>query len=110
MLGLLSFILPNTPAKGRSAGTTASRAIGTEALVLLRNRSYLIFFISAILVCIPLAFYYGFANLFLVEKGMENAAGKMILGQMSEAVFIRKATWAPNARSRHQRRVLKAKK
>ncbi|HEY9487766.1 MAG TPA: MFS transporter, partial [Chryseosolibacter sp.] len=35
-----------------------------------------------------LSFYYGFANLFLNEVGMENAAGKMTLGQFSEGLFI----------------------
>jgi nucleoside transporter len=88
LLGLVSFFLPNTPPKGRSPEQSAAGAIGTEAFVLFRNRSYLIFFIAAILVCIPLSFYYGFANLFLNEAGMENAASKMILGQVSEAVFI----------------------
>lgn len=85
--GLYSFTLPNTPPKAKES-TSFAGAIGTEALILFRNRSYMIFFISAILICIPLAFYYGFANVFLVEVGMENAAGKMILGQVSEAVFI----------------------
>jgi nucleoside transporter len=88
LLGVYSFMLPDTPPKGKQAGAGMASAIGTEASVLFRNRSYLIFFISAILICIPLAFYYGFANVFLVEKGMENAAGKMILGQASEAIFI----------------------
>lgn len=86
--GLFSFTLPDTPARAKEANTSAAKAIGSEAMVLFRNRSYSIFFISAILICIPLAFYYGFANLFLVEKGMQDAAGKMILGQVSEAVFI----------------------
>ena len=86
--GLYSFTLPDTPAKAKESTGSLGSAIGSEAMVLFRNRSYLIFFISAILICIPLAFYYGFANLFLVEVGMENAAGKMILGQVSEAVFI----------------------
>ncbi len=85
-LGIISFILPNTPPKGKTA--EASSAIGTEAFVLFKNKSYSIFFIAAILVCIPLSFYYGFANLFLNEVGVENAAGKMILGQVSEAIFI----------------------
>ena len=85
-LGVISFILPNTPPKGKTA--EASSSIGTEALVLFKDKPYLIFFIAAILVCIPLSFYYGFANLFLNEVGMGNAAGKMILGQVSEAVFI----------------------
>lgn len=88
VLGLVSFALPNTPPKGKGVDQSAAGALGTEAFVLLRNKPYLIFFIAAILVCIPLSFYYGFANLFLVEAGMENAASKMILGQVSEGVFI----------------------
>jgi nucleoside transporter len=88
LLGVISFILPHTPPKGKPTDATAGRAIGTEAFVLFKDKPYLIFFIAAILVCIPLSFYYGFANLFLNEVGMENAAGKMILGQMSEAIFI----------------------
>jgi nucleoside transporter len=87
-LGLISFILPNTPPKGRTADASASKALGMEAFVLFKDKPYLIFFIAAILVCIPLSFYYGFANLFLTELGMKEATGKMILGQVSEAVFI----------------------
>jgi nucleoside transporter len=85
-LGLFSFILPNTPPKAQTAD--ASSALGTEAFVLLKNKSYLVFFIAAILICIPLSFYYGFANPFLNEIGFPNAASKMTLGQVSEAVFI----------------------
>jgi len=88
ILGLYSFALPHTPPSGKDAKASVGKSFGTEAIVLFSNRPYLIFFISAILICVPLAFYYGFANVFLVEKGMENAAGKMILGQVSEAAFI----------------------
>ena len=87
VLGLFSFILPNTPPKGKQSGT-ASSALGTKAFVLFKSTPYLIFFIAAILVCIPLSFYYGWANPFLNELGMKNAAGKMTIGQVSEAVFI----------------------
>lgn len=87
-LGAISFILPNTPPKGKTEEATGSKVLGVEAFVLFKDKSYFIFFIAAILVCIPLSFYYGFANLFLNDKGMENAAGKMILGQASEALFI----------------------
>jgi nucleoside transporter len=86
ILGLASFALPNTPPN--SSGDSAAKALGTDAFVLFRYRPYLIFFLAAILVCIPLSFYYGFANPFLNEIGMTNAAGKMIFGQVSEAVFI----------------------
>lgn len=87
VLGLMSFQLPNTPPKTGKVNSV-SEALGAQAFVLLKNRAYLVFFIAAIFVCIPLSFYYGFANLFLNEIGMQNAAGKMILGQVSEAVFI----------------------
>ena len=88
VLGLYSFILPDTPPKGNTADASASKALGTDAFVLFKDKPYLIFLIAAILVCIPLSFYYGFANPFLNEIGLHNAAGKMILGQVSEAVFI----------------------
>ncbi|MEK6781014.1 MAG: nucleoside permease [Bacteroidota bacterium] len=83
-LGISSFSLPNTPPKGR----TSESALGIEAFVLFKDKSYLIFFIAAILVCIPLSFYYGFANVFLNQSGMSNVAFKMSLGQLSEALFI----------------------
>ncbi|HEY8510793.1 MAG TPA: nucleoside permease [Cyclobacteriaceae bacterium] len=85
-LGVFSFMLPDTPPKGKSA--KASEAFGSVAFLLFKDRPYLIFFIAAILVCIPLSFYYGFANIFLNDVGMENAASNMVLGQVSEAVFI----------------------
>ncbi|WP_153799257.1 nucleoside permease [Foetidibacter luteolus] len=88
LLGLVSFILPNTPPKANAGDASASKALGTEAFVLFKNKPYLIFFIAAILVCIPLSFYYGFANPFLNELKVENAATKMTLGQFSEAIFI----------------------
>ena len=88
LLGLYSFVLPNTPPKVDTSAGSASKALGTEAFVLFKYKPYLIFFIAAVLVCIPLSFYYGFANPFLNELGMHNAASKMILGQVSEAVFI----------------------
>lgn len=86
VLGLMSFILPNTPPKASTGG--ASSAFGKEAIVLFKHKPYLIFFIAAILVCIPLSFYYGFANPFLNEIHLQNAASKMTLGQVSEAAFI----------------------
>jgi nucleoside transporter len=87
-LGLLSFFLPNTPPKAAKDKASAAKALGTEAFVLIKNKTYLVFFIAAILVCIPLSFYYGFANNFLNEIGVQGAASKMILGQISEALFI----------------------
>lgn len=87
-LGILSFMLPDTPPRGKGKKTSVAAAIGLEAFVLFKDRSYSIFFISAILICIPLSFYYSFANVYLNDVGMENVAVKMTLGQVSEALFI----------------------
>jgi len=86
-LGLFSFALPDTPPMAHEP-STAKSVMGVDAFVLFRDRQYLIFFIAAIFVCIPLSFYFGFANLFLNQSGMQNAAGKMIMGQISEGLFI----------------------
>jgi nucleoside transporter len=86
-LGLFSFTLPDTPPQAK-VKSSARSILGIDALVLFRERPYLIFFIAAIFVCIPLSFYFGFANLYLNQSGMQNAAGKMVMGQISEALFI----------------------
>jgi len=86
-LGLFSFFLPDTPPQA-STPTTAKSVLGVDALLLFRDKPYTIFFIAAIFVCIPLSFYFGFANLFLNQSGMQNAAAKMVMGQISEALFI----------------------
>lgn len=83
-LGIFGFGLPNTPPKGK----TSESILGREAFALFKYKPYLIFFIAAILVCIPLSFYYENANRFLNELGIENVAAKMTLGQVSEALFI----------------------
>lgn len=88
VLGLFSFLLPNTPPKGKEADATASGVLGMDAFVLFKDKPYLIFFIAAILVCIPLSFYYGLTNLFLTQAGMQDPTSKMTLGQVSEALFI----------------------
>ncbi len=89
ILGLFSFILPKTPpgaVKGEKV--SLSDILGLDALKLLKNKNFLIFFLSSILICIPLAFYYQNANLFLSEIGMENPTGKMTIGQISEVLFL----------------------
>ncbi|WP_281541977.1 nucleoside permease [Maribacter aestuarii] len=88
-LGVFSFTLPKTPPRAMSASKLKlSEIIGLDALKLLKDKNFLIFFISSILICIPLAFYYQNANPFLVEIGMENPTGKMTLGQISEILFM----------------------
>lgn len=88
-LGVYSFTLPATPpaSKGQEA-SGLGELLGLDALSLLKDKNFLVFFLSSVLICIPLAFYYQDANPFLTEIGVENATGKMTLGQVSEVLFM----------------------
>lgn len=90
VLGLFSFILPKTPPVKAIDGEKASFAsiVGLDAVKLLKDRNFFIFFLSSVLICIPLAFYYQNANLFLTEIGLANPTGKMTIGQVSEVLFL----------------------
>ncbi|MGO4920332.1 nucleoside permease [Maribacter spongiicola] len=89
ILGFFSFTLPKTPPKAASSEKLRLKDIlGLDSLSLFKDKNFLIFFISSVLICIPLAFYYQNANPFLVEIGMDNPTGKMTLGQISEIAFM----------------------
>jgi nucleoside transporter len=89
VLGIFSFTLPKTPPKAASTGKVNIKEImGLDSLSLFKDKNFLIFFVSSVLICIPLAFYYQNANPFFVEIGMENPTGKMTIGQISEIVFM----------------------
>jgi nucleoside transporter len=87
-LGVFSFTLPATPPKKAAAGGGLREALGLDALALLRDRNFLVFFLASILICIPLAFYYQHANQFLTEIRVANAAGIQTIGQVSELGFM----------------------
>jgi MFS family permease len=54
----------------------------------MKDVSFSVFIIASLLICIPLTFYYNWANPFFNEIGMVNAAGKQTMGQMSEVFFM----------------------
>ncbi|BCO21417.1 MFS transporter [Alteromonas sp. KC14] len=87
-LGIFSFTLPNTPPQSSDKAVGLRDVLGLDALALLKDKNFLVFFLSSVLICIPLAFYYQNANPFLTEIGVENATGKMTLGQVSEVLFM----------------------
>ena len=88
-LGLYSLTLPSTPPTAdRAGGFSLRAALGLDALKLLRDRNYRLFFVSSVLICIPLAFYYQNASPFLTEIGTTNSTGKLSIGQMSEVAFM----------------------
>jgi nucleoside transporter len=88
LFGVFCFFLPNTPPPKAGQKISIADTLGLDALNVLKDKNYLVFFIASILICIPLAFYYGQANQFLNEIGLESAAAKMTIGQMSETVFL----------------------
>lgn len=89
ILGLFSFTLPKTPPNiSKENKVNISDILGLDALKLLKDRNFLVFFISSILICIPLAFYYQNTNPFLAEIGVDNPTGKMTIGQISEVLFM----------------------
>ena len=88
VLGLFSFTLPKTPPKGKGTKVSLSDILGLDALKLLKDKNFLIFFVSSILICIPLAFYYQNTNSFLSNIGVTNPTGKMTIGQISEVLFL----------------------
>jgi nucleoside transporter len=88
LMSVYSLTLPRTPPAQRSGTQTVSSILGMESLKLLANRNFLVFFISSVLICVPLAFYYQDANQFLTELRLPNPTGKQTLGQMSEVVFM----------------------
>ncbi|MCL4107811.1 UNVERIFIED_CONTAM: hypothetical protein GTU68_027196 [Idotea baltica] len=89
VLGIYSFTLPKTPPqRDKNEKVNISSLLGLDALKLMKDKNFLIFFISSILICIPLAFYYQNTNPFLAEIGVANPTGKMAIGQISEVAFM----------------------
>lgn len=102
VIGLYSFTLPNTPPTIKGP-VGFGQIIGKDAFVLFKDRSFTIFFISSILICIPLSFYYAMGNPSITDayktafidanpgKPLPETfyvENKMSLGQASEVFFM----------------------
>jgi len=88
VLGVFSFSLPKTPPSAKGEKVTIGDILGLEALGLLKDRNFLVFFLSSVLICIPLAFYYQNLSPFLTESGVEKSTALASIGQVSEVVFM----------------------
>jgi nucleoside transporter len=86
LMGIFSFMLPDTPPES-SGPISARQLLGLDALALLKNRSYLVFMVSSMLICIPLAFYYQIASRVVEMTGLP-IGQTMSYGQMSEIFFM----------------------
>jgi nucleoside transporter len=92
-MALYCLTLPDTPPLASGGKFTLRTIFPREAIELLSRRSMAIFAIASLFICIPLQFYYAFTNLFLNQEHVQNAAGKMSGGQMSELVFMLLIPW-----------------
>ncbi|QDT02977.1 Putative nucleoside transporter YegT [Rubripirellula lacrimiformis] len=86
-LGVFSFFLPDTPPVQSDEKISVRQLFGLDALALLKDRSYAVFLISSMLICIPLAFYYQIASR-VVELSRLPIGTTMSYGQISEIVFM----------------------
>lgn len=87
-LGLYSFTLPHTPPPAKGQQVSIRSIVGIDALKHLGSKSFYVFLGSSLLICIPLAAYYNFTQIFLGNTGFENIAATQTIGQVSEVVFM----------------------
>jgi nucleoside transporter len=88
LLGVYAFSLPHTPPPAAGQAVSARSVLGVDALKQLGSPSFYVFILSALLICIPLAAYYNFTQLFLEAAQVKNIAATQTLGQMSETLFM----------------------
>jgi MFS family permease len=89
-MGLYSFTLPHTPPKGAEAG---GDVLGLGALKLFREPHFLVFAICALLISIPLSFYFFWFNNFLSERSWNAPTAWMTLGQVTEIAVMFTLPW-----------------
>ncbi len=88
ILGFYSFTLPHTPAPSAGKKATVHDILGLDSLSLLKNPMFLIFIVCSLLICIPLAFYYAYASVYVKSVGFLHPAVTMSFGQIFEIFFM----------------------
>ena len=87
-MGIFSFALPHTPPPAKGKPIDIRTIFMLDALKLLTKFPFLVFIVCSTLICIPLAYYYGIASIYLGHTGFVASASSMTIGQMSEIFFM----------------------
>ena len=77
-------LLPHSPPSSKGKAVSLGTALGLDALVMLKKPAFLIFFLASLAACIPITFYYSFANAYLTDVGVKGSAAVQTLGQAAE--------------------------
>jgi nucleoside transporter len=88
ILGFYCLFLPHTPPQSSSEPNLWQSLKGEEVKALIKNKALIVMLVCVGLISIPVSYYYSFVNPFLNELNVENAAGKMALGQGVEIVLM----------------------
>lgn len=88
LAGIYALVLPYKKPEQRAEKVTVGHILGFDAFKLTKDRSFLVLLVFSALICIPLAFYDSFTNLFIVNVGISNAAAAMSMGQVAEVIFL----------------------
>jgi nucleoside transporter len=88
VLGFFSFSLPHTPPPGAGQRVSLRSILGLDALAQLGDRPFYVFIIASLLICMPLAAYYNFTQIFLGDAGVRRIAATQTWGQISETGFM----------------------
>ena len=93
ILGFYSFTLPKTAPANRGQKTSLSEISGVSVVKDLASPQFFVFMLASFLICIPLAAYYNFTQLFLSTMDIANVAGIQTIGQVSEFGFMLLMPW-----------------
>jgi nucleoside transporter len=87
-LGFYSLTLPHSPPPAKGKPINMRTLLMLDAFGMLAELPFLVFIVCSTLICIPLAYYYGYTSNLLGQVGFEQPAAVMTLGQMSEIFFM----------------------
>jgi len=86
--GLLAFVLPPTPPQAKGTPLSVVDAFGLKALVLFKDRRFLIFALLLLLAMVPFQWYNVYCAAYLKESGFQYLTLTMNLGQAGEVGFM----------------------